>query len=593
MYQKLPLKEQDELDRGAYQNTADPRTYRYLKLRFAVLVIVGIAAALHIFSFVAERISSAKDFDRRVRLDDPGWNKAPQTFVDTFGKEEGEINYDITLGKDNALQVKRRIPKDDPWKRVFKHKMLHDSKFDGESAISVKELKSGEKVYTHALFPRHKLRLHSVALPHTLDKQGICDPEVVQYTGYLDVDDNKHFFFWFFESRRSPSTDPFVLWLNGGPGCSSLTGLFMELGPCSVNKDGKTTTRNPYSWTNVSSMVFLDQPVNVGYSYDDDGSQIDSSDDAAIDVYAFVQLFTGTFEKYGKVDFHVFGESYAGHYIPAIGRTIHEANKALMRSPRKVRPVRLASLGIGNGLTDPLVQFKYYPDMACNNSYHPVLSESQCQAMRDAYPMCKKLINACYKYENRLACVPSTIYCEKQMYGPYQETGLNPYDIRKKCGNNDLCYDVLGYIETYLNDNSVQEKIGVARPYKGCNMAVNQEFLMAGDWMRPYVRDLPPLLEDGIRVLIYAGDADFICNWIGNKAWVKELEWKGHAKFNKAKDLPWHLDGKHVGDYRVAGTLSFVRVFGAGHMVPYDQPAASLAMYSHWLAPEHNTTLFT
>lgn len=223
--------------------------------------------------------------------------------------------------------------------------------------------------------------------------------------------------------------------------------------------------------------------------------------------------------------------------------------------------------------------------MACNNSYAPVLDDATCEQMRAAYPTCANLIKSCYRYETPFTCVPSTVYCENQMFGPYQRTGLNPYDVREKCGNNDLCYDILTDIEAYLNRPEIQKKIGVSpeRPYKGCNMNVNQKFLLSGDWMRPYVNLLPPMLDDGVRILVYAGDADYICNWIGNKAWTLELEWKGKTDFVKAADLPWIADGKQAGEYRMAGPFAFLRVFKAGHMVPYNQPKVSLEMFEHWI----------
>ncbi|KAJ7681160.1 serine carboxypeptidase-domain-containing protein, partial [Mycena olivaceomarginata] len=83
----------------------------------------------------------------------------------------------------------------------------------------------------------------------------LCDTSVKQYSGYLDIADDKHLFFWFFESRNSPSTDPLVLWLNGSPGCSSSTGLLFELGPCSIANEGKNTTFNKHSWTLSANMI--------------------------------------------------------------------------------------------------------------------------------------------------------------------------------------------------------------------------------------------------------------------------------------------------------------------------------------------------
>jgi cathepsin A (carboxypeptidase C) len=104
------------------------------------------------------------------------------------------------------------------------------------------------------------------------------------------------------------------------------------------------------------------------------------------------------------------------------------------------------------------------------------------------------------------------------MIGPVQQSGVNVYDVRTKCEEgNPLCYGIINDIETYLNKPKVQKLIGADIEFKGCNMDVNKKFLMNGDWMKPFQTGLPALLDAGVNILIYAGDADFICNWMGNK----------------------------------------------------------------------------
>jgi cathepsin A (carboxypeptidase C) len=131
------------------------------------------------------------------------------------------------------------------------------------------------RTLTHDSYPDHTLTIkaHGPQDPSvksdTPSLSDICPGATSGYTGYLNHGE-KHFYFAYFESRSKPAEDPLVLWLNGGPGCSSMTGLFMELGPCTVNEDGESARENPYSWISAANVFFLDQPVcflNAPLSY--------------------------------------------------------------------------------------------------------------------------------------------------------------------------------------------------------------------------------------------------------------------------------------------------------------------------------------
>lgn len=110
----------------------------------------------------------------------------------------------------------------------------------------------------------------------------ICEttPGVKSYSGYVHLSPNSidepgesqdypiNTFFWFIESRTNPHRAPLTIWLNGGPGASSLLGMLSENGPCSINPDSNSSTLNPWSWNNEVNVLFIDQPVQVGFSYD-------------------------------------------------------------------------------------------------------------------------------------------------------------------------------------------------------------------------------------------------------------------------------------------------------------------------------------
>jgi cathepsin A (carboxypeptidase C) len=384
----------------------------------------------------------------------------------------------------------------------------------------------------------------------------------------------------FFESRNDPENDPVVLWLNGGPGCSSLTGLFLELGPARINQH-QNLDPNPYSWNSNASVIFLDQPVNVGFSYS--GSSVSTTTAAGKDVYALLTLFFKQFPEYAKQDFHIAGESYAGHYIPVFAHEIMSHKKT---------NINLKSVLIGNGLTDGLTQYAYYKPMACGEGGWPaVVDSSDCQSMENALPRCQSLISSCYDSGSVWSCVPAAIYCNNALIGPYQRTGQNVYDIRGKCEDtSNLCYKELGYITKWLNQRSVMKALGVeVDSYDSCNFDINRNFLFQGDWMQPFHRLVPSLLEK-MPVLIYAGDADYICNWLGNQAWAEALEWPGHKKFAAAKmeDLKIDAspDGRKIGEVKSHGNFTFMRIHAAGHMVPLDQPESSLEFFNRWLAKE-------
>ncbi|KAJ2968602.1 hypothetical protein NQ176_g9098 [Zarea fungicola] len=357
-----------------------------------------------------------------------------------------------------------------------------------------------------------------------------------------------------------------------------MLGLFMELGPATIDKKGKVVI-NPSSWNSNASVIFIDQPVNVGYSYG--SGTVSNTAAAAKDIYALLTLFFHQFPEYANQDFHIAGESYGGHYVPIMATEILS---------HKDRNINLKSALIGNGLTDGYTQYEHYRPMACGDGGYPaVLDESQCRSMDNALPRCQSLIQSCYNSESVWSCVPAILYCNSQIIGPYQQTGQNPYDIRDQCKDSaNLCYNEMGWITEWLNRADVQAELGVeTTKFDSCNFDINRNFMFQGDWMLPIFKVVPGLLEQ-IPVLIYAGDADFICNWLGNRAWTDKLEWAGQKAYAEAKIKNLTIAGssKPYGKVKSAKGLTFMQIFEAGHMVPFDKPEPSIDFLNRWIAGE-------
>lgn len=409
--------------------------------------------------------------------------------------------------------------------------------------------------------------------PEGLVEPTICDPDVKQHAGYLEASATSKYFFWLFESRSKPSTDPLILWLTGGPGCSSQLALFTENGPCTVDNTTGNTVKNPYSWTSNANVMWVDQPSGTGFStglptvHDEDG--------VAKNMYTFLTNFFKALPQYKNNDFYIFGESYAGHYVPAVGHYLWQ------------QKMPLKGIAVGNGLTDPGEQYKWYPEMAKDGGKSEggtlakgVITNALAQAaMKAATIPCTKEIASCNSGNASSSCTTAYGTCNYGELIPYQLTGYNPYDMRIKCQVPPLCYDFSAE-EKYLNSDALQKAIGVSKKWVSCSRIVNMAFQT--DWMKNYQTKIPDMLAAGIHVLIYAGDVDYICNWLGNKKWTLAMEWPHKDDFNSADDKPYMagITGplQQGGRLRSSNGFHFLQVYQAGHMVPRDQPAVSLQM---------------
>ncbi|KAF8317342.1 peptidase S10, serine carboxypeptidase [Clavulina sp. PMI_390] len=447
----------------------------------------------------------------------------------------------------------------------------------------------------HASFPHHKLRIKRL--------DDFCDPTVNAYAGYLDIISagSKHLFFWFFESRSNPATDDVVMWINGGPGGSSGLGAFMELGPCSIDIEGTGSNRtrwNPHGWNANANIFFLDQPVGVGFSYSDHDVHVRDTPQAARDVEVFVNLFFEVFEEFKGRPFHLAGESFGGRYVPLFASEIYDGKKRAAKEGRT--PINLQSILIGNGDSNPVEIMRSAYDITCTpaSGHSPVLGIQPCIQMKSSVAYCHSLMRqSCLEILDHVACEAAIGACDAATMAPLIEANLNPYDVRKECiAERPLCYKEFAAIESWLNLDATREQLGIpesAPRYQGISFAVNGEFGASYDEHHRSDLHIAQLLERGVRTLIYVGVADAVCPWTGNNRTFSNLEWTGQAAFLASATRPWRAPTADdpapdaiAGDIKSAHGLTFLTINEAGHMVPYDQPAAALTMLQAWLKQE-------
>ncbi|OAQ57785.1 serine carboxypeptidase [Pochonia chlamydosporia 170] len=417
----------------------------------------------------------------------------------------------------------------------------------------------------------------------TADPSSLGVDNVKQFSGYLDDKaQDKHLFYWFFESRNDPAKDPVILWIEGGPGCSSMLGLFQQLGPARINGKLKPVP-NPFSWNSRASIIFLDSPVNAGFSRS--RQRVNSTEAAAKDVYKAMQVFFQQFPEYARQDFHVAGSSYSGHYVPAI------AAEMLSHEDRNMN---LKSAIIGDGITDALVQFQSYRPMACGEGgIAAVVNETVCQAMKEVEPKCRDQIQSCYDTADATTCSHALDVCNNALISPVADNGVNIYNLREQCSGNftNFCSKSVPPITSWLNQRDVMKTLGVegVDRWEVCSASIFSDFLGTGDWVKPLQQQVSKALEK-IPVLVFAGDGDFICNWLGNRAWTEALEWPGRDAFSMAQTQRIRVtSGTNSGDYgeiKAADNFAFARIFDAGHFAILDQPEATLDLVNRWMAGE-------
>lgn len=403
---------------------------------------------------------------------------------------------------------------------------------------------------------------------------GVPTEELGHHAGYFKLARThaSQMFYFFFESRGNKTDDPVVLWMTGGPGCASELALFYENGPFKITEN-LTLVWNDYGWDKVSNIIFVDQPVGTGFSYSTDIRDI-RHDEKGVgeDMYDFFQAFFEAHPEYKKNKFFVTGESYAGHYVPAVASRLHKALKK-----KEGVPINLKGLAIGNGLTQPDIQYEAYADYALDMN---LISAVDHDKLSKLFPACAASIKLCGP-KGTIGCMAALIICQSIFTSILLLAGnnVNYYDVRKEC-QGPLCYD-FSRLDTFLNNATIRESLGVGdRKFVACSPLVHSAMLV--DWMKNLEKGIPELLEDGIDLLVYAGEFDLICNWLGNSRWVTAMEWSGQMEYVKANWKEFEVDGKEAGLTTGYGPLQFLKVHNAGHMVPMDQPRNSLEMLYRW-----------
>ncbi|ESO05294.1 hypothetical protein HELRODRAFT_77890, partial [Helobdella robusta] len=404
-----------------------------------------------------------------------------------------------------------------------------------------------------------------------LSKVRLEGTKIVSYSGFLTVNksSDSNMFFWFFPSLNDDPRDPVLLWLQGGPGGSSLFGLFVENGPFGVNEQLKLFERE-YTWNRKYNLLFIDNPVGTGFSFANDDGYARNEDEIATNLYEALLQFFDLFPDLKGNQVYLTGESYAGKYIPTLANKIHTSPK-----PKKIY---LRGVAIGDGFTDPPVMIHSYADYLYEIG---LLDSNQRDFFRNQTDLCGKFM------ENK-----KWVEAEKIFDLLLNADIINGSSFYQNCTGMSNYYNYLrtvepveyGYYSKFITTAQVRKSIHVGNlPYQSGNKV---ETFLLEDFMQSAKHNLIPIMNR-YKVLLYSGQLDVIVATPCTFDMINSMDWNGAEEFKRARRLVWKVSPD---DVDVAGYVKrvhdfyFVTIKGAGHIAPYDQPRRSWDMLDRFIS---------
>ncbi|KAK9115346.1 hypothetical protein Syun_022143 [Stephania yunnanensis] len=397
-------------------------------------------------------------------------------------------------------------------------------------------------------------------------------------SGYLPINSTtgSSIFYTFYEAQAPisplPQT-PILIWLQGGPGCSSMVGNFLELGPYRVEADPQTSlTLSPNSgaWNHLFGLLFFDSPIGTGFSIAGNAEEI-PRDQQTVANHLFVALrsFLMLNTLFKSRPIYITGESYGGKYVPAFGAYVLEMNSRLPANRR----VNLKGVAIGNGLTDPGTQVGTHGITAY---YSGLIDEKQKNEIEEVQRVAVRLVS-----EEKWA---EATDARNQVLGKLENfTGLATlYDLRRR---SPYEFDLL---DKFLNKDEVQRWLGVKSHvvWEDCSDVVGAA--LHEDVMKSVKFMVEGLVSESstsssFKVLLYQGQFDLRDGVVSTEAWIKTMRWEGLEEYLKSERKIWRVNGEVAGYVQRYGRFSEVVVSGAGHLVPTDQPVNAQAMIEDWV----------
>ncbi|XP_075526675.1 putative serine carboxypeptidase CPVL [Dermacentor variabilis] len=396
------------------------------------------------------------------------------------------------------------------------------------------------------------------------------------YSGFIPVDeesDSSYLFFLHIKSESQPHQKPLLLWTQGGPWKSSLYSQFLENGPLGINTTGDLYYRD-HSLIKDFNVIYLDQPVGSGYSFDDHGRYPATLDEASEQVLTFLKRFLRIFSEYNQAEFYIAGESHGARSAAGVAYKV-------LKKPKQIN-VKLKGIMLGVGFVFPLLEII---DSTNYLYYSGLLNDFGRKTLAGWFDMIRGLVNkGLYSQaaeelgKTVLNMAPAGTETIFQILTGFQHHGSIARPQEPEEAKKYMTYADSPDFKKIIHVN-ISRILDSARPELTKQLA-------SGDFFVDIKKKLEFLL-DSTPALFYTAQYDAVFPEVNIEQCFKKLRWRGSEQFSSARRNKWYREGNPalalLGYERVVGTLQYSSVLWGGHDISLDRSLPVSELYSRFL----------
>uniref|UniRef100_A0A5B6YSS7 Putative serine carboxypeptidase-like 7 n=1 Tax=Davidia involucrata TaxID=16924 RepID=A0A5B6YSS7_DAVIN len=416
-------------------------------------------------------------------------------------------------------------------------------------------------------------------------------------TGYVTVGEIEFFYYFVESSSGNAGTDPLILYLNGGPGCSGLNGLLFQAGPLEFNLTYlggiPELQYSPHSWTKTANIIFIDAPVGTGFTYATNAEAYATSDtETSAQLLSFVRNWLIDNPYFMGNPFYITSDSYAGILVPMIAQATVDDNQAGVEPYINLKGYILGCAHTNTVIeTNAKVVFAHRMALisdalyesaktSCNGSYTDVDStNAKCLEAIEAIDLCVEDISA----QNILE--PDCLFLSPKPNEEKDRRSLteNSRNLLSSFKLPDLSCHNFNYLlsDIWTNFKSVQEALHVrpntTKEWFRCNVSL--DYTVDVNNVVPYHKNLT---ETGLQILAFSGDHDMVIPHVGIEKWVKSLDLTIDSDWR-----PWFINGQVAGYTRRYTNdgyrFTYATVKGAGHSPQEWKRKECYDMFYRWI----------